>query len=144
MVLPNNKSATSSNNVQWIRDTLNEYLRFGFIKKVATPPKLILPLQISLHSSGKKCSIHDESPLKDYVSKGKFKQEGWEDIFNYSTTAKFGIQFDLKKFYHEIDINEDFEDYFGFMYPMADGEDSTYFVWISLPYGYTRAPYIAK
>ena len=30
------------------------------------------------------------------------------------------------------------------MYPMKDGEESTFFVWTVLPYGYTRAPFLAK
>ena len=144
MVLPNNSSANSPDNVQWIRDTLNEYIKFGFIKKVSSPPKLILPLQISVHSSGKKCLIHDESPLNEYVEKSKFKIEGWEEMFNYSLNATCGIQFDLKKFYYEIDINENQEGFFGFMYPMEDGIQPEYFVWSVLPYGYTRAPFIAK
>ena len=70
--------------------------------------------------------------------------EGWEEMFNYSINAKCGIKFDLKKFYHEIYIEESQEGFFGFMYPMADGDEPSYFVWTVLPYGYTRAPYIAK
>jgi hypothetical protein len=34
--------------------------------------------------------------------------------------------------------------YYGFSYKMADNEPAKYFVWKSLPYGYTRAPYITK
>jgi len=30
------------------------------------------------------------------------------------------------------------------MYKMGDGQEHTYFVWTTLPYGYTRAPYIAR
>ena len=105
---------------------------------------MILPLQVSQHSSGKKCIIHDEGPLNEYVAKSKFKLESWEEMFKYSLNAQYGIQFDLKKFYHEIDIAENHENYFGFMYPMADGQSPTYFVWSVLPYGYTRAPFIAR
>ena len=65
-------------------------------------------------------------------------------MFNYAIDADFGIQFDLKKFYYELDIHEDFQQYFGFIYPMSDGEKATYFVWTVLPYGYTRAPFLAK
>jgi hypothetical protein len=49
--------------------------------------------------------IFDMSVLNDYVEKNKFKLEGWEEMFNYAVTANYGIKFDLKKFYHEIDIN---------------------------------------
>ena len=75
MVLPNNKSAMQKDNVEWIRETLSEYLKLGFIKKVLNIPKLVLPLQVSRHSSGKRCLIHDESPLNEFVLKGSFKQE---------------------------------------------------------------------
>ena len=44
-------------------------------------------------------------------------------MFNYSTFAEFGIQFDMKNFYHEIDISEDYQTYFGFMYSMAKNCD---------------------
>ena len=30
------------------------------------------------------------------------------------------------------------------MYQMEEGKPNTYFVWATMPYGYTRAPYIAK
>ena len=144
ILLPNNKSATQPENKTWIRETLLEYVKFGFIKKVSKIPKVVLPLQVSQHSSGKKCLIHDESALNEYVLKGSFKQESWEEMYNYSLSSKFTIGFDLKKFYHEIAINKEFEKYFGFMFRMADGEEPSYFVWTSLPYGYTRAPFIAR
>ena len=97
MVLPNNKSAMCNENINWVRETLHEYLKMGFVKKVLKPPHLILPLQVSVHSSGKKCLIHDESPLNDYVLKNSFKQDGWEDMLNFSIDATCGINFDLKK-----------------------------------------------
>ena len=60
------------------------------------------------------------------------------------TRSDYGIKFDLKKFYHEIDIAEADQKYFGFMYKMDDESEAKYFVWKTLPYGYTRAPYIAR
>jgi hypothetical protein len=59
---------------------------------------------------------YDMSILNDYVEKNKFKLESWEEMFNYSIDVNFAIKFDLKKFHHEIVINEK---YFGFMYKMA-------------------------
>ena len=50
-----------------------------------------MPLQVSIHSSGKKCLIHDESPLNEYIEKSKFKIEGWEEMFNYSANAIFNL-----------------------------------------------------
>ncbi len=88
--------------------------------------------------------IYDMSVLNEYVHQASFKLEGWEEMFEYAKTATCGVKFDLKKFYHEIDIAEEHQKYFGFMYKMAEGEAHTYFVWTTLPYGYTRAPYIAR
>ena len=144
IILPNNKSSVERENIEWIRETLREYLKFGFIKKVILPPKVISPLQVSVHSTGKKCLIHDESVLNEFIEKQKFKLEGWEEMLQYCGGSNFGIQFDMKKFYYEIDIDPDYQKYFGFMYPMEDGLESTYFVWTVLPYGYTRAPYLAR
>jgi hypothetical protein len=143
VVLPNNKSAISKNIVPWVRETLLEYLRFGFIEKVDEIPYCVMPLQVK-ETSSKNALIYDMSVLNEFVEKNKFKLEGWEEMFNYSTSANFGIKFDLKKFYHEIDIDVNFKKYFGFMYQMNDDEPHTYFVWATMPYGYTRAPYIAK
>ena len=97
-----------------------------------------MPLQIK-QTSDKTALIYDMSALNDYVEKNKFKLEGWEEMFNYASSAQFGIKFDLKKFYHEIDLNEENKKYFGFMYQMAEGEQHSYFVWATMPYGYTRA-----
>ena len=95
MVFPKNKTANLMKNKQWIRQTLNEYIEYDFVKKVFSPPKLILPLQVSEHSSGKKCLIHDEGPLNDYVHEQKFKLENWEEMFNYSLNANSENGIDL-------------------------------------------------
>ena len=34
MVLPNNKTANTAENIPWIRNTLLEFIRYGFVKKV--------------------------------------------------------------------------------------------------------------
>jgi hypothetical protein len=143
IVLPNNKSAVNDSVIPWVRDTLVEYLRYGFIEKVDTIPYCVMPLQVKA-TSDKTALIYDMSVLNDYVEKNKFKLESWEEMFNYSSKAELAIKFDLKKFYHEIDINEHEKKYFGFMYQMEDNAPHTYFVWSTMPYGYTRAPFIAK
>ena len=143
IMLPNSKTAIEPDAVPWVRETLHEYLRYGFIKKVKVVPKCVMPLQVK-DTGGKKALIFDMSILNEYVEKSKFKLEGWEEMFNYATNATFAIKFDLKKFYHEIDIREDMQCYFGFMYQLNDSEPHTYFVWETIPYGYTRAPFVAK
>jgi len=55
-----------------------------------------------------------------------------------------GLNLTVKKFYHEVDINAEHKKYFGFMYQMEEGKPHTYFVWGTMPYGFIRAPYIAK
>jgi len=143
IVLPNNKSAVKPDMVPWVRETLKEYIRFGFIEEVKTIPYCVMPLQVK-DTGGKTALIYDMSVLNDFVAKNKFKLEGWEEMFNFATDSSYGIKFDLKKFYHEIDIHEEHKTFFGFMYQMTENEPHKYFVWATLPYGYTRAPYIAK
>jgi hypothetical protein len=143
IVLPNNKSAMDPKIVPWMRSTILEYERFGFIKRVSSIPYCVMPLQVK-ESSEKVALIYDMSILNDYVHQASFKLEGWEEMFEYSKQAEFGKKFDLKKFYHEIDIAEEHQKYFGFMYQMDDSQTHTYFVWTTLPYGYTRAPFIAR
>jgi hypothetical protein len=128
IILPNNKSAVESGMVAWVRTTLKEYLAFGFVQEVSEIPYCVSPLQVK-NTGGKLALIYDMSLLNSYVEKGKFKLEGWEEMFEFSRCAAFGIKFDLKKFYHEIDIHNDYQKYFGFMFPMEEGRDSTYFIW---------------
>jgi len=143
IVLPNNNSALDIHKAQWIRETLLGYLRFGFVEKVSVIPYCIMPLQIK-DTGGKTALIYDMSVLNDYVEKKKFKLEGWEEMFNYASSSEFNIKFDLKKFYHEIDIAQEHKKYFGFMFQMVEGGPHEYFVWATMPYEYTRAPFIAK
>ena len=141
--VPNNKSAMVKEHKDWVRSTLKEFLSFGFITEVKEIPYCCLPLQVAVHPS-KLSLIHDESILNEYVEKTRFKLEGWEPMFFNSSNAAYGIQFDLKKFYFHIPINENFKKYFGFSYKMKDDEERSYFVFNTMPYGYTRAPLIAK
>jgi len=143
IILPNNKSAVMPDMVPWVVGTLKEYLAYGFIEKVDEIPYCISPLQVK-DTGGKTALIFDMSLLNEYIEKAKFKLEGWEEMFEYSKRSEWGIKFDLKKFYHEIDIHPAFQTYFGFMYKLSPNEPAQYFVWKTLPYGYTRAPYIAK
>jgi Reverse transcriptase (RNA-dependent DNA polymerase) len=64
-------------------------------------------------------------------------------MYHYASKSDFAIKFDMKKFYHQVPINIAFRKYFGFRYEFLPGKFS-YFVWVTMPYGYTRAPYIAK
>jgi len=143
IILPNNKSAVGPDIVPWVRSTITEYLEYGFIEEVSEIPYCVSPLQVK-DTGGKLALICDMSLLNDYVQKAKFKLEDWEVMFAYAQTACFGIKFDLKKFYHEIDISVDHQKFFGFMYKMHPDKEATCFVWKTLPYGYTRAPFIAR
>jgi hypothetical protein len=133
----------SKENVQWVRDTLKEYLQFGFIKRVATVPYCVMPLQVKT-SPSKNSLIYDMTALNEYVDTNKFSLEGWPEMFEYCKTANFGIKFDMKKFYYEVDLNPDYYKYFGFSYVLEDGSEPELFVWTTLPFGYTRAPFIVR
>jgi hypothetical protein len=141
MILQNTKAVGQPDMIPIIRQVLNEYLELGFIGKVTSVPYYVLPLQVT---SDKTALIYDMSPLNMYMEKSKFKIESWEEMFDYAMDAKYAIKFDLKKFYHELAINQIFKRYFGFMYQMEDGCEPEMFVWSTMPYGYTRAPFIAK
>ena len=141
--LSNNKTALHTDHVQWVRDTLQEFLRYGFKKIVREKPHCIMPLQVK-ESADKKSLIFYMSALNAYVQTGKFKLEGWEEMFEMAKTATCGIKFDLKKFYHEIDLDPSEYHFYGFKFPLTTSALETYFVWTTLPYGYTRAPYIAR
>lgn len=141
--LPNNKSALLPENRSWVKETLLEFLDYGFISKVDKIPYCCLPLQVAVHPT-KLSLIHDQSCLNEYVEKQKFKLTSWEPMFEIGKIATNGIQFDLKKYYFHIPINSAFKKFFGFSFKMSENEEITYFQFNCLPYGYTRAPLIAK
>jgi len=143
MLLQNCKAVHKPENNEFMRNILAEYLDSGFIEIVKQQPYCILPLQLK-ESSDKVSLIFDMSPLNDYVDKNKFKIEGWEEMFLFSQQAEFGIKFDIRKYYYAIDILEDHKDFFGFMYTDTPTEGPVMYRWTVLPFGYTRAPFIAR
>jgi hypothetical protein len=54
--------------VPWVRETLAEYIRYGFIEKVDTIPYCVMPLQVKT-TSDKTALIYDMSVLNDYVER---------------------------------------------------------------------------
>jgi hypothetical protein len=78
------------------------------------------------------------------VQKSSFKLESWPEMLDYCIDANLAIKFDLKKYYYQIKLDETECQYYGFAYSMVDNEPVQYFIWKSLPYGYTRAPFIAR
>jgi len=143
ILLPNNKSVLDPTVVPWVRDTIEEYLAAGFLTEVFSVPYCVSPLQVK-QTGGKTALIFDMSMVNEYVEKTKFKIESWEEMFEYAKLAVSGIKFDIKKYFYCVDIHPVFRKYFGFMYQMKDGELPRMFTWTVLPYGYTRAPFIAR
>jgi hypothetical protein len=142
MFLNNHTTVLEPSKVNVVRGIIAEYLAYGFVKQVTTVPHCVLPLQIK-ESPDKVALIYDMSKLNDYVNQSKFKLESWPEMFHYAASSNFAIKFDMKKFYHQVAVNTDFQTYFGFKYDMGSGTES-FFVWATLPYGYTRAPFIAR
>ena len=99
--LPNHKSALQTYNIRWVRDTIQEFLRYGFIKIVTKKPYGVMPLQVK-ETADKKSLIFDMSALNAYVQTGKFKLESWEEMYEMAKTASCGIKFDLKIFYMKL------------------------------------------
>jgi hypothetical protein len=142
MLFKNNTTVLDPQKIPEVRLILTEYLQCGFIEIVDYVPYCVLPLQLK-ESSDKIALIYDMSKLNDYVQKCKFKLESWPEMYDYAACSNYAVKFDLKKYYYQIDIHTDFVKYFGFSFEFVDGK-KTYFVWRTMPYGYTRAPYIAR
>jgi Reverse transcriptase (RNA-dependent DNA polymerase) len=125
-----------------VRNIINEYLAYGFIEKVTELPYCILPLQLK-ETSDKVALIYDMSKLIDFVLQSKFKLESWPEMVLYANSCEYAIKFDMKKFYHQVKVHVDYRQYFGFQFDMGGGTKQ-YFVWCTMPYGYTRAPCLAR
>jgi hypothetical protein len=142
MLFKNNSTVLDPQKIPEVRLILTEYLQCGFIEIVNYVPYCVLPLQLK-ESSDKIALIYDMSKLNDYVEKCKFKLESWPEMYDYATCSNYAVKFDLKKYYYQIDIHPDYVTYFGFCFEYEEGKKS-FFVWRTMPYGYTRAPYIAR
>jgi hypothetical protein len=142
LFMKNNKTVLVDSKVSVVREIITEYLKFDFVECVDYIPYCVLPLQIK-ESPDKTALIYDMSRLNSYVQQSKFKLESWPEMFYYAQDSEFAIKYDMKKFYHQIQIHNDFQKFFGFKYDMGTGKES-YFVWRTMPYGYTRAPFIAR
>ncbi len=59
----------------WVRNTLHEYLRYGFVEKVKEIPYCVMLLKVKA-TGDKMALIYDMSVLNAYIEKNKFKLEG--------------------------------------------------------------------
>jgi hypothetical protein len=94
----NNQSAVCTDNIAWVRSTLTEYLEAGFVLKVKQQPYCVMPLQVKTGST-KNSLIYDMTALNPFVDTNKFKLESWPEMFSYASQSKYGIKFDIKKYY---------------------------------------------
>jgi len=143
ILLPNCKAVEKPENANFMTKILKEYLASGFIEIVTELPYCVLPLQLK-ESPDKVSLIFDMSPLNEFVKKDKFKLEGWEEMFVYAAHSNFAIKFDIRKYYYAIDIKEGDKKFFGFMYTENGDTGPVMYTWTVLPFGYTRAPFLAR
>jgi Reverse transcriptase (RNA-dependent DNA polymerase)/RNase H-like domain found in reverse transcriptase len=142
MYFTNHPTVLSEENIPVVRQILVEYLQYGFVEIVTDRPYCVLPLQLKV-TAEKSALIYDMSRLNLFVQQSKFKLESWPEMYHYAAESEFAIKFDMKKFYHQVPVHEEFRKYFGFRYELTPG-NFCYFTWVTMPYGYTRAPFIAK
>jgi hypothetical protein len=122
----NNRSAVCTDNIAWVRSTIAEYLDAGFVLKVTQQPYCVMPLQVKTGTT-KNSLIYDMTALNAFVDTNKFKLETWPEMFSYASQSSFGIKFDIKKYYYNIDLAPDHYKYFGFTFVLQEGGGSEIF-----------------
>ena len=138
--IPNRSSALK--HKQFVNDSLKEVLSLGCINEVKQIPKFINPLHVAVQSSGKLRLILDLSHFNSFLLKKSCKYEDLKVALQFFEKGNFVFAFDLKSAYHNIELQEDFRQYYSFKWEL-DGVIK-YFQFNVLVFGDAEAPYVCS
>ena len=99
MHFKNNRSALE--NAPFVREAIEELLKFDLIKECSEPPFVISPLSVAENNS-KKRLILDLSKLNDFIKLERIVLEDARDFYNLAQNIKYVASFDLKQAYHQV------------------------------------------
>ena len=102
MYMNNNQSALK--NSDFVKEAIEELLKFNLIKECDEPPFCVSPLSVA-ENSGKKRLILDLSTLNEKVKFEHLVLEDAKDFYNLAQNVKFVASFDLKSAYHQARIH---------------------------------------
>ena len=90
---PNNASAIKE--VEFVGEAILELLRNNSVEDIFSPPDIVIPLSVSVQSSGKKRLILDLRHINLHAYKQTFKCEGLHTIKNAFSEDYFVFVFSL-------------------------------------------------
>lgn len=135
----NHRSALQ--NSEFVMDAVQDLLKVGSIEEVSENDIIICsPLGVVPKKNKKLRLILDLRYLNDHLCVKKFKYEDLLIVSQIVSKGDWFISFDLKNGYHHIDIAQAHRKYLGFCFPINGC--TRYFVFASLPFGLSTAPYI--
>lgn len=105
------------------------------------PPAIVNPLSVSIQSPGKKRLILDLRHVNLYISKHKFKCKDLSIALKVMSKGYYLFKFDLKSWYHHVEIFPDHRKFLAFAWDFGDGV-LKYFQFAVLPFGLSSAPYL--
>ena len=132
-------NASSRNNPEFVRKSLDDLLVSGAIVEVDKPPPVINPLTVST-KHGMERLVLDLRYINRYVHTNPCKI-GAETLQKYLPGATHLFGFDLKAGYHHVDVHASQWELLGFSYPDYRGKDR-FFMFKVLPFGLSSAGFV--
>ena len=113
-----------------MEESISDLVHSHCVLQSMSTPIVCSPLQVVSNAKGKLRLVIDLRYLhvNQCLVQYKFKYEGLSLIPTLIKQGDFVFTFDLKSGYHYVDINEEFQSYFGFSWGIASHKSITYFV----------------
>ena len=133
-------NATSRNNAQFVRETIDSLVWSGAVQEVEEKPYIVNPLTVS-QKNDKMRLVLDLRHVNKYVQKQACKIEGFETLHKFLPGSKFMFGFDLKAGYHHVDIRPKQHSLLGFAFHDHRGRER-YFIFRVMPFGLSSAGFV--
>ena len=139
----NNKSAI--NAPSFVTEAVSELLKFGLIEEVEEIPFVVNSLSVAYNTAGKARLCLDMSHVNNHCKSPSFQLDDQRTWFNVCKSGiKYHWVFDLKSCYHQLMLKESAQKYFGFAWKDLKTDIVHYYVFVVVPFGFLKAPYVCK
>jgi len=139
----NNKSALKAPD--FVTKAVQELVDFGLVEEVEEKPHVINALSVAYNANGKPRLCLDMSHVNNHSVSPSFKLDDQNVWFEVARTGlKFNWVFDFKSCFHQILVHKTHTKYFGFHWTNPKTNVSKSYVFVVVPFGLLKAPYVCK
>ena len=134
------QSFSHNNHSDFVQDAINDLLSFGRITDLENSPYTVNPLTVAKNNYGKLWLFLGLRYVDKHKSKDKTKFGDWNIMEEYLEKEGFLFKLDIKQGYHCININENYQEFWGLAWEFE--EKTKCFVFNVLPFGICSALFI--